>query len=365
MDNYIQFESATRRDDGPIIILTVRGTWFDMGRQYGALLKNELRDIYENFMVPEFNRKPATKEKATRRSNSIYECYSRNMKLFFDGICQGSGMSLEAVKYVNAVEYSINFSGCSTMVAWDEWTEDGLIFGRNYDYMEEYRSIARDIVLTVFCPSDGSQKIATIGYAGEIYVVNAINESGIMAVLNNGTSSGGTDILEDRYYSPVRLFNMMFEATDMDYVRRFFRAVNSNGSHIIIVSDGKTSESFEWDKRGMHESPKVEDSLYCATNYYLSPKWDYATPTDKESWDSIIRRNNMIARAEENKGYINADWMMKTMSTLIEDGGPMFPNYSLYELVWEPEKKVLWVRVIGKCEWKCIDLTEIFKDSVR
>lgn len=361
MDSITSFENGTRRDDGPVIIVKVCGTWLEMGRQYGALLKNELRDIYDNFMQPEFEKDPELKKKATYRANSIYEGYSRNLKIYFDGICEGSGLTLEELKYVNAVEYSINLSGCSTMVAWNDWTSEGLIFGRNYDYTELYRKIAKDVVLTVFCPSDGSQKIASIGYAGETYVVNGINESGLFVVLNNGTPSGGTDIFEDRFYSPVRLMDLLFEATDMDYVRKFFKAVNANGSHIIIVSDGKSCEVFEWDKRGMHESVKVDDSLYCLTNYYLSPEWEYETPTDETAWNAITRRNNLIARATEQKGKIDAEWMMKTMQTPIEDGGPFFKLLSLYEMIWEPDSEKMWVRVVNKCDWEPIDLRKIFE----
>ena len=41
------FEKGSKIKNGKLSIIDLRGTWREMGRQYGALMSAELRDIYE------------------------------------------------------------------------------------------------------------------------------------------------------------------------------------------------------------------------------------------------------------------------------------------------------------------------------
>ncbi len=63
--------------------------------------------------------------------------------------------------------------------AWGDYAEDKLIIGRNYDYSEAFALLKDDVFVTVYHPSDGALATATIGYAGEIYAVNDLNEKGV------------------------------------------------------------------------------------------------------------------------------------------------------------------------------------------
>lgn len=63
--------------------------------------------------------------------------------------------------------------------AWGDYAEDKLIIGRNYDYSEAFALLKDDVFVTVYHLSDGALATATIGYAGEIYAVNDLNEKGV------------------------------------------------------------------------------------------------------------------------------------------------------------------------------------------
>ena len=41
------FAKGSKITNGKLSIIDLRGTWREMGRQYGALMSAELRDIYE------------------------------------------------------------------------------------------------------------------------------------------------------------------------------------------------------------------------------------------------------------------------------------------------------------------------------
>ena len=41
------FEKGSKTKNGKLSVIELSGTWREMGRQYGALMADELRDIYE------------------------------------------------------------------------------------------------------------------------------------------------------------------------------------------------------------------------------------------------------------------------------------------------------------------------------
>ena len=92
------------------------------------------------------------------------------------------------------------------------------------------------MVVRVFHPDDGIAA-ATVSYAGELYCVNGLNAKGIFIELNNGTPSAGTEMNWNICPSTVSLFNLLFEAGNMDDVDSFFKDTQSSLPYIIGVAD--------------------------------------------------------------------------------------------------------------------------------
>ena len=79
------FENGTKKRNGVLNIIDLNGTWREMGRQYGALVSEELRDMYERAV-----RDKLYKEYLHDIYQTIFKCrqeiLSSQMKDVFTGL---------------------------------------------------------------------------------------------------------------------------------------------------------------------------------------------------------------------------------------------------------------------------------------
>lgn len=99
----------------------------------------------------------------------------------------------------------------------------GAAVGRNYDYSEAFALLRDDVAVTVYHPADGSLAVAMVGYVGEIYAVNGLNEKGIFMELNNGKPSADIKSPDTRVTGTTMLFSALFEIDELDDWDLFFR----------------------------------------------------------------------------------------------------------------------------------------------
>ena len=360
-----------------IAVVELRGSWREMGAQYGRLAKPYLEDVLEfldrKFTVTDetsegdsssgYSATPASEaarqtgaEKASDIADKLFSNYPDYLKDFFDGMVETSGLSLDRLKLCNAVEYIEGCFFCSAMAMSGEYSSDGsLVFGRNYD-ATSYAEIDKDVLVTVYHPDDGLSA-ATIGYAGEIYCVNGLNEKGIFLELNNGMPSAGSDIHWEMRPATTELFELLFKAGTLDDVDAFFHSTRSASSFIIGVADANEARLYEWCYEGVRRSDgQTPDGLMLSTNHYVHPDWEYAVPTDADSWNSLARRANMLVRAEEYKGRMDVGTMKAIMSTPIDGGGP-WHIHTRYQLVVELAEMAVQMKVSCGENWVELPLT--------
>lgn len=339
-------------------ILDLHGSWYEMGRQYGKLASPLLHDVYQNFMLPNMEREPDRVTFVRDVADKLFRYYPHRLRQLFKGMAETSGLTLEQLKTVNVVEFSAAVFNCSALAAWGDYAAGNLVYGRNYD-APGFLPLGKDVLIAVYHPSDGSLATATIGYAGEIYAVNGINEKGLFLELNNGMPSGGTEILYERLASTVELMTMLLDADSVDYADAFFRTVKGFASYTIGVADAHEARSYEWCARGVARAPLAADGLMVMTNHYVSEDWDFAKPDDEQSWGSLTRCANLTALAEQNRGVLDAACMCAIMQTPIDKGGPCH-ECTVYQLVFEPQTMTLWMQVAGVTTWQRVDMKKIF-----
>lgn len=355
------FESGRLYEYHGLNILDLRGSWYEMGRQYGQLASHLLKNVYYNFMLPNMEREPDREPFVREVADNLYRYYPHRLRQLFAGMAETSELSLEQLKIVNVVEFSAAVFNCSAMAVWGDYAADNLVYGRNYD-APGFLPLGKDVLLVVYHPSDGSLVTATIGYAGEIYAVNGINEKGLFLELNNGMPSGGTEIHYDRLASTVELLTMLLDADSLDYADAFFRTVKGFASYTIGIADAREARSYEWCAQGIARAPLTADGLMVMTNHYVSDEWDFARPDDEQSWGSLTRCANLKTLAEQSRGAIDAHLMCRIMQTPIEDGGPCH-ECTVYQLVFEPQTMNLWIQVAGVTTWQNIDVGKLMMND--
>lgn len=338
-------------------VVSLRGTWRQMGRQYGELAGEKMLDVLA-YIDLKLAGRPEKTDSANVLAERLYAVSPQHIKDFFDGVSETSGISLERVKLCNAVEYVEEFFFCSFMAAGPAYSGGKLVAGRNYDAVS-FSEIDRDIIVTVFNPDDG-MSAAIIGYAGELYCVNGFNEKGLFFELNNGMPSAGWDIHWELCPSTSRLLELLFKAETLDDVESFFRTTQSFASFIIGVCNKEEARTFEWCYDGMRRGDIADpEGLAVSTNHYVNREWNYAVPSDESSWNSIARRANLLEMAKRNKGGIDVETMEKIMSTPLEDGGP-FHNLTRYQIVAVPADYLLYIYVPSVGHWSEISLKKFF-----
>lgn len=348
---------AFRYEENGVKVVSLYGTWKEMGRQYGALCTPYIKDVLLFVRAQLSDDRKATEGR--RIAERLYTHYPHRFKAFFAGMAETSGLDLAELKLVNAVEYMEACYFCSGLAVWGDYAGGPLVYGRNYDGAS-FAPLCKDLLLTVFHPADGSLACATLGYAGEIYCVNGFNEKGLFIELNNGMPSAGFDVHFDRFAGTTRLLELLLDADSPDYAEAFFQTEKSSASFLIGVADDREARCYEWCADGMHRgSTDTPDGLMAMTNHYVNREWKYAVPSDADSWTSHTRRNNLLHLAEIRKGKIDAETMCDLMQTPIEAGGPLH-KLSLYQMVYEPASMKLHLRSIGAAPWTELCLLDFF-----
>ena len=358
--NNADTSKATKFKVGPVSVVDLHGTWYEMGRQFGDLMKDELHDIYDFLQTI-----IAANQGNSDKTDSIVEQQKSQTPYriceFMKGAAETSGLTYDQIHMINAVERIGGLPHCSVAMAWGDYTDGSLVIGRNYDYADYFSQIADDVAVTVYHPADGALATATIGYVGEIYAVNAINEAGIFLELNNGKPSANVKSPNYRFTGTTMLFDIMFDADDLNDIDLFFNTTNSSSSSIINVADSQKGVSYEWCpidvKHGESENP---EGLLVSTNYFLNPEWDFPVPSDADSWNAISRRENLLKLLDSKKGSVDVSVMQDIIATPFEDGGAML-DLTVYQLVVVPETFELWIRVIDAEDdaWFSVDLASL------
>ena len=258
---------------------------------------------------------------------------------------------------INAVERIGGLPKCSAAFCWGDYAAGPLVVGRNYDYSEAFALLSDDVAVTVYHPADGSLAVATIGYVGEIYAMNGLNEKGIFMELNNGKPSANIKSPDTRITGTTMLFSALFETDELDDWDLSFNTMNCSSSYIINLADSHAARSYEWCPVGCKQGgTDLPEGLLVSTNYYVNPDWLFARPSDGTSFDSITRRRNLIALCEAEKGRIDAAKMREIIETPLEDGGAAI-DLTVYQMVVISETQMLWLNVIGGSGWTQVDLS--------
>lgn len=362
--NSFEKGKKVRKDNIKIIDLT--GTWREMGRQYGALMSEELSKMYEygilRKLVGDHGLELDDMKEAARKFHTNFPF---RFKEVLRGIEETSNLSLDQVMLVCAIEViaadSCMAPQCTGIAAWGDYSSGPLVYGRNYDYLPWFRELSDCLTVAVFHPADGSLATATIGYAGEIYAVNGMNESGIFLELNNGSPSGGALWYDSRVPAVAELFRFLLDGETLDDIESFFQTTKANFAYVVGVSDGQTARCYEWPvfevkRRQSHSRP----GLTVLSNHFTEFSWGLPRPDDKRNWMTRTRRQNLLSLAKHLKGSIDNNTMMKMMDTRIEDLGAT-TDLTVYQMVVVPERYELRIKIPGVQDWTEIKMDEYLR----
>ena len=337
-------------------ILRLKGTWFEMGQQYGAAMKTSMRKVLD------FANRRATEASDRYLLPHGIPCGVVFLDQFFSGVAAGSGLSIKDLIRINGVEVAygeelVRLFGsgaagkCSALALFGEKTRNGsMIFGRNYDWLPSFAELG--LVLTVFHPTDSDMDFAMLNYPGCFYLTSGMNSAGVFIELNSGMFASA-DIHPEELHNAWSLWHVLTQAKSTDQAVRILNSLPSHSAYIIGIADSGKSVSFEWERRSSAAlSSSNAIGILAMTNHFVQPEWRNL-PSASEggllSSESRLRALRLLAEKIPSRSA-DVETMKRIISMPVEEGGAMWQG-TLFQIIAIPEKKTMLIKCRNQDEW--------------
>jgi len=366
--------------DDTIQVLQLRGSWFEMGQQYGSLTKKGMQQVWDTVIQPQIDKKLTTQSEAEELfGRRTFDASSHRMKEIIRGVADAVGWSTDKVSLLNqSVMMSVyqaklhSFAGCSSILAWGKATpHGGMITARNLDWGESF--LPFPLYLTVWNPTDGSNALANLNWPGMLFAASAVNEKGVYADLHDGTSMGGNIVYIDRASFVNAVFDMLVESDHAEAVSNRFNSQRNDLSWIWTVADsspnGFSVEAPNFDNRRRNPDG---DTMAIVNTYMLE---DWGIHKRETLSHSLKRFDNLNARLAESHGKIDANKAMDIFDnhlfnddgTFKKNGGATKPkkfdaDITVHQIVTDLSELKVWLKIPQKTEWREVNLKEMFTE---
>jgi hypothetical protein len=365
---------------GTFLIPVLKGTYKEMGAQYGELMKAEMQKVYDIVVQPQVDKGIITNEVAKEWTDRALSTFSTRNKDFYEGLQKSTGWPIDKIGMLDqTTEFGIfqaklhSFAGCTSIIAWDDASKDGNSYiGRNMDWSAAFSDFAQ--VLTVFSPTDGGYRYANLGWPGMITLYTGFNEHGVYIDLHDGSSMGGSVVFADRAPFMNVLVDIISETKSLDAAIKRFNASRTSVGLILSLADGKSGASMECASWGDHRVRRSEGDTMVVVNSFLNPDWGIHK-RDTVS-HSLERYSNMTNQLEKNHGDIDAKKIRDLMDIRLfnedgsfkKNGGCTKPtkqdaDQTTHQMVTDIAQRKVWLKVPNPkylTDWVEIDLKELW-----
>ena len=359
------FEGGQRFQAGDYPVIVLSGSYRKMGRQYGALMRNELNEEY-TFLLDTLAKRGYTKKEIREGGREMTALYPQRLKEIFSGMSETSGLSPDDIAALyNGIVFHLVLppvpASCSYLATWGNYTTDGsVVVSRNWDLDDSVLPYTKWNVLAVYRPTDGSNGVATFGPAGE-RPETLMNSKGLF-IADDNSGLGGDDIADDtRPDLIMEFFRFMLDYSDLKGLDGGIRGASGNIPWIVNVAgpDG----AYVYEKMTNKTIQRTGNGVVAAANHFTDPAWNLSAPPEH----SLSRQNNLLRQAGETKGSIDARKIMQIRDVGWENGGATFNHSTLFgekfstnhQVVFMPKSKTLWLKTMDK-NWQKVELSPLF-----
>ena len=365
--------------DPDIRVLTLHGSWHEMGKQYGELAKADMEPMWDVLVQPLIDNGWTTEEEALELwGRRIYSVASRRRQQFFDGLAEGMGWPVDKVVLLdqsgimNVYQAKIHsFSGCTSLYATGSATVDGNTYvARNLDWGEAFCSFKTYVV--VYNPTDGSNSVANVIWPGWTFALTALNNKGVYTDMHDGTSMGGQVLAAERPSFEHLVFDFLADCDTSKALDSRFGGTRVEFPSIWGLAD-MTGYLCSYETALYDSRRRLADrDTFTVANTFMIPDWGLHK-RDTIS-NSLTRFNNVEARAAEAFGQLDDAKMREIFElplfnedgTFRENGGPTKPtkldvDLTNYSIAADLNNLQLWVRLPpSNGDWQHIDLKRLF-----
>jgi hypothetical protein len=297
---------------GKVKILRLKGTPYEMGRQHGTLLKDDLKVGSEYVDSSQLG----LLEPLADAWGMLQEAYAQSYQDIIDE-CQGMadvaadvGWTFQrcmALAYGDVViEYVNNGNlACSQVVAAGPATVDGeLVHARNLDW-DKIDFLIEHPVVIIRHPT-GRIPFAVIGFPGNVAPYNGMNAAGISVASNEANSANDIDRVGRSHVQ--MLYEVLASARSLDDVRDFFVGEDSMTAENLVAADGPGKRGAVFELTATHHAVRETgtQSLVYATNHFVDPSMTpYCVPNapEKSTMARFKRLTELVDPASPDSLY--------------------------------------------------------------
>ncbi|MDD4651492.1 MAG: C45 family autoproteolytic acyltransferase/hydrolase [Methanothrix sp.] len=350
-----QYEGGKLYGIDKLLVLQLSGSYREMGRQEGYLLKDQIHDYYNCSVLDYFIKdNNMSYERLALDSMDRFNHYPKRFRDILSGISETSGLSLLNLTILSRVPYIA--PGCSAAFAWSEYSRDAYtVAGRNLDFYSTMEDFINYTIVCIYNPTDGSHSVASVCRLTQLEIHTGMNDQGIFLEANDGSSSGGTTFFPDRI---TYLGSFLFDFSSLEQLDAAIHSSQINWATLLNVADEREARSYEWATFDLKRAMPMRDGFLASTNHFSNPDWGLG-PLAGDPYNTTLRRDNLLRLGERYRGEFDAEAMMNVLDTDIEKGGPS-GNFTRLKVVAIPRENELWVKIPKYQNWTRVDLNEFF-----
>lgn len=316
-DRYLDYNAAAPPPAMREIIF-LKGTPYEMGRQYGSQAKNMIK---RNFCIVASDAlKNYSKEEIVQRVKALtadLPVRTPEIHQFYKGIADGAGMSQGDIALINVQLWmSIPYLMCSTIGAKGNATADGkLIAGVNGDVT--YNMSGYGVTLVAF-PDEGNAFVTLPQLAGQMGSNFAMNEKGLIITFDGGESEcegdktfGYADFISAMVYVAWKS-DAAQEAADR------LRALKVAGGWIYLLGDSSgtlmvNEHTYRMDAF-RYPGDHGEKDFINAANHFVDEKMRISSIPFEGNKDSYYRYDTERKLLEDGLGSLTLEKMMEILA---------------------------------------------------
>ena len=319
--------------DGKTILLA-HGTPEQIGEAHGTLLKDEINHLVRRSLYllgtldtlggeTWFFDRMAEIERRT--SPHIPARYYAEI----DALSQAAGLSQRDGRYANLFPERFH---CSGVAVRGKASKDGRVYhARVLDYMSD-ANLQSSAAIQVYLP-DGRNAWLSVGYAGFVGTVTAMNEKGLAVGEMGGRGLGDWDGMP----MSLLLRDIMERASNVDEALEILRNTPRTCEYYYIFSDKSRNIA------GVHATPQEVGVLKPGEQNPLLP----FVPEDTVLISADERACVLSDRLKANAGQIDAAKLIEVIKR------PVAARQNLHNAIFSPEDLDLWFADAGKHSPAC------------
>jgi hypothetical protein len=329
-----QVEKVKRYEKGELRIiegipfLKLSGSYYEMGEQYGALLKDEFQKIYQEVL-------PYKSVILPKQPDDIYSKLERLTSDKFinqlKGMSVGSGLpynDLLLASYFGVLERG----GCTSILAKIKGENDilRLVHGRNFDYG---KGMGKYPIVVEYQP-DGEWKHLAIGTIASAGLAEGMNEKGITVsgnlapgdLKNNTIQNASTDII---------FREILSSASSLKEVDELMNGYASDVGNTFTIGSGIETNGIIYDMNYNN----VKKNFFNKQNYIFATN-GYVHKDLNPVKDDL--RYQIIQRYIDDGKISTIDGMIEVLSDPGTSFGVNNPG-TIHSVVFDPQQKTIYM----------------------